>query len=154
MNTENFGRMHRDVRFSKDKTPYNAHLHISFLPEGHQAAWFFGLDSKKLTLGAGLFAFGKAELKTYRTRVAGEDGRVLTQTLKTLTDEGFRIPEPELKRIPPGFDKDHPAGDLLRRKGLAGWYDFPDTKPPTSQGVVTQCASVFRNLKPLMDWLE
>ena len=39
-------RVYRDVRFSKDKTPYNAHLHMSFIPETGQNTppmWFFGL---------------------------------------------------------------------------------------------------------------
>jgi sugar phosphate isomerase/epimerase len=49
-------RIHRDVRFSKDKTPYNAHLHISFSPDGGckegGPAWMFGLDPDGLTLAA------------------------------------------------------------------------------------------------------
>ncbi len=50
-------RVHRDVRFSKDKTPYNAHLHISFSPDGGckegGPAWMFGLDPDGLTLARG-----------------------------------------------------------------------------------------------------
>ena len=52
-------RIHRDVRFAKDKTPYNAHLHISLSPDGGcregGPAWMFGLDPDGLTLGAGIF---------------------------------------------------------------------------------------------------
>lgn len=147
-------RVHRDVRFSKDKTPYNAHLHISFLPAGHQAAWFFGLDRTKLTVGAGLFAFDKTELETYRNRVAAEDRTQLAEILETLLQKGFRVPEPELKRVPAGFDKDHARSDLLRRKGLAAWYDFPDPNPATTPGLVNSCRKVFGELRSMMDWLE
>lgn len=41
-------RIHRDIRFSKDKTPYNTHLHIGFIPQTNKPsppAWFFGLDT-------------------------------------------------------------------------------------------------------------
>ena len=50
-------RIHRDVRFAKDKTPYSAHLHISLSPEGGcregGPVWMFGLDPDGLNLGAG-----------------------------------------------------------------------------------------------------
>lgn len=49
-------RVHRDVRFTKDKSPYNAHLHISLSPDGScregGPVWMFGLDPDGLALGA------------------------------------------------------------------------------------------------------
>jgi len=59
-------RIYRDVRFSKDKTPYNTHIHMSFFSTdgntgecGAQPAFHFGLEPKKLTLGIGNFGFPK-----------------------------------------------------------------------------------------------
>ncbi len=149
-------RIHRDVRFSKDKTPYNVHLHISFLPvqpEGTPPAWHFGLGLEKLSLGAGTFAFDKPVLEAYRSRVGGAEGVRLGDLLSTLRRDGVRIGEPELKRVPAGFESDHPSGDLLRRKGLSAWIDIDDPSVATETGIVTSCAESFRRLKPVFDWL-
>ena len=80
-------RINRDLRFSKDKTPYNNHLHISFIPEGHGSAppcWFFGLAPDYLSIGTGLFAFDKQSLETYRSRVDGKPGEALSSILARL----------------------------------------------------------------------
>jgi uncharacterized protein (TIGR02453 family) len=61
-------RLHRDVRFSKDKSPYNAHLHIGFAAGDRQSGsgFYFGLEPDRLHLGAGAFEFGGRVLDSYR----------------------------------------------------------------------------------------
>lgn len=150
-------RVHRDVRFSKDKTPYNTHLHISFFPalkQGATPAWFFGLDPERLALGAGIFGFDKRMLETYRQRVAGSGGKDLAQLLGRLERDGVRVSEPELKRIPPGYDKGHEYGENLRRKSLSVWLDQEDPNVATQAGIAKSCAASFARLKPVMDWLQ
>lgn len=149
-------RIHRDLRFSKDKTPYNAHLHISFIPESKMAAppcWFFGLAPERLTVGAGVFAFDKPALEAYRQRVDGKDGVALAALLDLLKQDGVRIGDIELKRVPTGYPQDHPRTDLLRRKGLSVWRDFKDTQPAVGANAVQNCVSAFSELKPVCDWL-
>ena len=99
-------RIHRDLRFSKDKTPYNAHLHISFTPETDQASppcWFFGLEPKRIVLGTGTFGFDKQALEAYRERIDGLDGRKLAKLFEKLAGQGARTGEPDLKRVPSGY---------------------------------------------------
>lgn len=149
-------RIHRDLRFSKDKTPYNAHLHISFIPESKMAAppcWFFGLAPDRLTVGAGIFAFDKPALEAYRQRVDGKDGAALAALLETLEQDGVRTGDIELKRVPAGYAQDHARADLLRRKGLSVWKDFKDTRPAIGANAVENCLSAFTQLKPICDWL-
>ncbi len=149
-------RIHRDIRFSKDKTPYNSHLHISFVPRSGPEApphWFFGLQADSLALGTGQFAFAKGALDTYRERVAGGDGEKLAKILAGLERKGVRLSEPDLKRVPAPFEKDHANGELLRRKGLAAWIDFPDPAAATAPDLVNTCMTSFRSIKPLHDWL-
>jgi len=116
--------VHRDVRFSKDKSPYKRHLHILFRTVdvpidglGHPA-WFFGLGTERLAVGCGIFTFEKQALSDYRERVAGEDGASLAKTVSKLAAHGFRLRDPALKKVPSGYAKDHPRADLLLRKGL------------------------------------
>ena len=97
-------RIHRDVRFAKDKTPYSAHLHISLSPEGGcregGPVWMFGLDPDGLNLGAGIFAFSPPRLARWREWCAGGEGEAIGETLARLIAAGARLSEPELKRVP------------------------------------------------------
>ena len=145
------------MRFSKDKTPCNAHLHIAFSPVGKSragAAFMFGLDTKKMSVGTGVFAFDKKYLDVFRKTIAGPEGKAVQAMLDKLSRTGASISEPDLKRVPPGFDPDYPRADLLRHKGLAAWFTYDDTGLATRPGIAAQVAKDFKKLKPLMDWLE
>ena len=66
-------RIHRDVRFSKDKRPYNTHLHIAFPAReggGVACGYFFALEPERVLLGAGGFYFAGPVLDAYRAAVA------------------------------------------------------------------------------------
>jgi len=149
-------RIYRDVRFSKDKTPYNIHLRISFVPQDGpktSPGWFFSLEKDHLVLGAGVFGYEKAELENFRERVAGDDGVLLAKILSKLESGGARISDPALKRVPSGFDANHPRADLLRHKGLAVWIDKPDADLALGEKAAANCLKELRRVKPLVDWL-
>lgn len=149
-------RIHRDLRFSKDKTPYNAHLHISFMPQQKESApaWFFGLSPEQLTIGTGMFAFEKQQLDVFRRRINGSDGAALAKTLAMLTKKGARLSDPDLKKVPSGFDKDHPRETLLRHKGLAVWLDHSDVSKVLGAKTVPTSMKGFKQLKPVFEWLN
>ena len=149
-------RIHRDVRFSKDKTPYNTHVHIAFTPQlplQSPPMWFFGLDIDKLALGCGVFGFEKPELDRFRHRVMGEEGVEIEKTLKALEKKGMRLTEPHLKRVPNDCPKDHPRADLLRYKGMAVWRDFEDATWVTEPKMVATCVREFKRMQPMFDLL-
>jgi uncharacterized protein (TIGR02453 family) len=124
-------RLHRDVRFSKDKTPYNTHLHILWQRPGDalQPAWFFGADPGEVALGMGVIGLEKESLADYR-RMIDRDGDALSDELDQvrrsigadLADWGA----PALKRVPKPFSSDHPHSDLLRRKAFVLRAPLPD----------------------------
>lgn len=148
-------RIHRDLRFSKDKTPYNTHLHISFHPEAasNPAGWFFGLEPDRLVLGAGVFAFGKSDLDVFRKRIDDDDGKKLVTLLGKLGKQGVELHEPELKRVPSPYPADHSRADLLRHKGLTVWQNLMDTKAASRSDIIQKCRSSFATFKPMFDWL-
>jgi uncharacterized protein (TIGR02453 family) len=148
-------RQHRDVRFSKDKTPYNTHLHVGFFGAGGNATpgYFFGLYSDNIVVGGGCMGFEKQALVTYRERVAGADGADLAKLLTGFQKKGWRLDEPELKRVPSGFDKDHERGALLRHKSLTLWRDFDDVSAKQWQTPAKTTLKFHKELKPLMGWL-
>ena len=120
-------RPHRDVRFSKDKTPYHTHLHMMW-SAGDGPAWLFGISPGYIRLGVGMMAFDKGTLTAWRAHVDAE-GPALAADLAALTDRGYTLDPPELKRVPAPYDKGHPQGDLLRRKSLTVWRDLPADAP-------------------------
>ncbi len=139
-------RINRDVRFSKDKTPYNTHVHLLW-SAGEGPGFFFGLSHDYLTAGCGVMGLQKARLDAYRNAVDA-DGDALHATVNSLTDSGFRLEPPELKRVPAPFDKNHPHGELLKRKSLALWRDFQSE-------TITQedLTETFGELLPLRSFL-
>ena len=149
-------RINRDIRFSKDKTPYNSHLHISFTPEGRSEAspsWFFGLGVERLSLGGGTFGFDKELLETYRNRVAGKEGQRLNDIAEALQQTGIRFSDPDLKRVPKPFEQDHPRADWLKYKGLSCWVDEAQPDFLWKSGCPAQVTDKFIKVRPLFDWL-
>jgi len=154
--TSKIFRVNRDTRFSKDKTPYNTHVHMAFSPETDgpvKPMWFFGLDTQKLVLGAGVFEFPKDHLEKWRERVAGKEGEELSKILAKLQKTGARIGEPALKRVPKPYEADHPREELLRHKGFAVWLDAPDKDFALGDKVAANCAKEFKKLLPVVKWL-
>lgn len=151
-------RIHRDVRFSKDKRPYNAHLHISFSPEGGckegGPAWMFGLDPGGLTLGAGIFAFSAPRLDNWRALVAAPEGASVAELIDGLHAEKVRVGKPELKRVPAPYPADHPRADLLRRKGLTAWIDGLASETAFATAGPSNCALALIRLRELFQVLR
>lgn len=147
-------RIHRDIRFSKDKTPYNSHLHILFRCEGSKAGLFFGLQTDRLVLGAGMMGFDKAQLNAYRYAVAGPAGETLEAEIENLLKQGGRMNAPDLARVPKPFEKDHERAELLRRKALTIWRDIDDPHAVESTDILDTCARQFAAYGAFCSWLN
>ena len=123
-------RIHRDVRFSRDKTPYNTHLHLMWSAPGDPApAWFFGASPDYTVTGMGLMGLQGAALTRYRAMI-DRDGDDLVAAIQTAADSAGATlsdwgPDP-LKRVPKPYDPDHPHANLLKRKALAINAPLPD----------------------------
>lgn len=154
VHTAKIFRINRDIRFSKDKTPYNSHLHIMFRREGGRGRLFFGLQTDGLVLGGGVMRFDKGQLTAYRDAVAGPYGEKLDKILNGLMDAGGRLNDPPLKRVPKPFEPDHPRGALLRRKGCAIWQDMPDPAMVHDPDFANLCAEQFSKFAELSKWFD
>lgn len=142
-------RINRDLRFSKDKTPYNPHIHMSFADPATKAAWMVGLGTDRLVLGFGAFKFDFARLEHWRERVSGPGGERL---LAILREVRARLDPPDLKRVPPPYPVDHPAADLLRRKGLAVWLDDVPVKAALDESATVRLLEELAALNPVRGW--
>lgn len=149
-------RIHRDVRFSKDKSPYNTHLHLGFQAQRspgeprRRGGFYFGLDADTVTVGVGAFDLGPADLERYRQAVADEvEGGELAALLARL---GAHQHDRELKRVPAPYPADHPRGELLRHKGLNVWRDI-DPALVASPALADAVMAHFEALDAVNLWL-
>ena len=154
-------RIFRDVRFSKDKTPYKTHIG-GFIPTklgGRTVELPFALY---LHVGlphsfgaAGHYMMSAPALERFRKTVADEKGgKELEKLLAKLTKKGFTIDSYEsLKRVPKGFDPQHPRAELLKRKGLT--VSFPEMPKGVlaSRKLVPWLLSGVKQTAPLVEWL-
>jgi len=155
-------RIYRDVRFSKDKTPYNAHIRMSFVRQGAnkktcgEAPMFsISIEPDRLLLGLGYFEFSKNLLLPYQNAVANDTtGKALEKIMVKMNKMGFEFEGDEYKRVPSGFDKEHPRSDLLRRKGLSLWSERSIPKELYSSKAIDFCIKKYREMFPLYKWLQ
>lgn len=147
-------RINRDVRFSKDKTPYNAHVRLSVIDgDNPAAAWMVSIEPTRLIIGYGQFAFEPKTLASYRARIDA-DGDQLAKIVAEGVSDGQRIDEPELKRIPSPFAKDHPHGALLRRKGLAMWIDDLPLESVFGEDAPARLGDQMMRFERLRKWMN
>ena len=152
-------RIYRDVRFSKDKTPYKTHVHMLFRASdakaGAQPAYFFGLEFSEIIIGAGCFEFGKEVLPLYQNAVYQPSRGAELQTLiEALQAEGMHLRGEQYKRIPSGFAADYQYSDLLRRKGLSVWRRQAHPPELSSAALVDFCLQRYQPMLPLYNWLS
>lgn len=145
-------RLHRDLRFSRDKTPYNAHVHMAFSVAGAAGAWLVGLEPGSLVLGYGVMGFDAPMLDRWRAGVAGSEGAALAGVLAGMG--AFRLDPPELRRVPAPWPADHPRESLLRRKSLVLWDDSLAVESAFGDGAPGRIASSLRAFEPIRHWLS
>lgn len=146
-------RANRDVRFSKDKTPYSQHLHMMWSPQGNgtQPIYFFGIAGEYVTAGAGIMGFDKAQQSDWRKWVSEREGDALQERIDTAIAAGATMRKPDLKRVPSPFEKDHPRADLLQRKSMTLWKDI---EKDANADLTTAIMDAFKLFDPVMDDLR
>ncbi len=152
-------RIQRDIRFSKDKTPYRDHIDLWFW-YGDRKDWsapgfFLRLEAKKLTLGAGVHRFDAVQVQRFRAAVLGtRRGEALSHLLGDLVDDGpYELGGATRRSIPRGFPGDHPRADLLLHDGMVATLEGRPPREVESGAFVAWCAAHFRRLAPLCEWL-
>lgn len=131
-------RPHRDTRFSKDKSPYNTHLHLMWQIAGdgvQSPVFFFGIGQDYVTAGAGIMGLDKAMLVNWRSFIDLDTARV-TGIIDDVTTQGYTLRPPDLKRVPPAYDKDHQAERLLRMKSVVASAELSPATTDVSQALL------------------
>ena len=152
-------RIHRDLRFSKNKAPYKTNMGLYFW-EGpgkkmEGSGYYFHLEPRGFGAGAGMYMFSKAHLKKYRNVVSvPEKGKELDSIVKKITKNGaYELGGKKYKKTPRGYDPNSKYADYLLHEGLYTWYDGKDFGELTKKTAVDVIFKKFKEMSALHDWL-
>jgi len=146
-------RANRDIRFSKDKSPYKTNI-AATIGMGEKGG-YISLDARSFTVATGRYMLSPEELTKFRKKVASESaGALLAAIVKKLERSGYDIGGEELKRVPAGFPQDHPREALLRRKALYAWKNFGLQPWLGTAAARKQVVKVWSDAEPLNEWFR
>ena len=124
-------RIFRDVRFSKDKTPYKTHAGVHFRHENakdaHAPGFYLHLEPGQVFVGAGIWHPETAVARQIRAAILEHPDK-WKKAVKSaaFTKHGFTLDGESLKRPPAGGDADHPLIEDLKRKDFIAVADLTE----------------------------
>lgn len=160
-------RIHRDVRFSRNKAPYKTNAGAWFyhrdagrtvgrVGEGGGAGFYFHIDPTRCFMAGGLWMPGRPELLRVREAIAARP----TGLARLTSAPGFRrrfdglsAEEVSLRRVPRGYSPDHPAAEWLKLQSFTAAAPI-EPSVVTSARLVDRLGRDFELLVPLVRWLN
>jgi uncharacterized protein (TIGR02453 family) len=146
-------RPFRDVRFSKDKSPYKTHQG-GFVEIAPGVGYHLQVDAGGLLVSGGFHARDAAQIRQYRAAVTDRgSGERLAAVVASLAGAGFTIEGEQVASLPRGVSADHPRVDLVRRKWLTACRRYPPSPRLAGESAAAQVRSDWTRLRPLVDWI-
>jgi len=151
-------RLHRDVRFSKDKAPYKTNLGILFW-EGERKkmdcpGFYFHAEPDYIFFGSGQYMFSDFLLKRYREIIYNPDkAKELHSIVKKLKKKGYSLGGRTYKRVPRGFDPEYPYSEYLLHNGIYLFEEIRDLKKILKEDMVKFSLKKFKETLPFHKWL-
>ncbi len=151
-------RIHRDVRFAKDKTPYKTNIAAGWqrqnLNKNESASFYMHLSAKELFVGAGIYMPPPEPMKLMRNHIAAHH----QELREILADNQLRkwmggLQGESMTRMPLGFLGAHPAEDLLRRKMYIVWVELP-TDLVFTPDFLADLSARFEAATPFLEYLN
>ena len=152
-------RIYRDIRFSKDKTPYKTHAAAHFVLRGKSkgtegSGYYVHIEPGEIYVGGGIYMPASDQLKKIRRAISERR----KDFMSIITNNHFaklfgKIEGDKLKRIPQGYEEDHPMSEWLKLKQFfvgVEWKETKSFKPIFAKEV----AHVFETASPLVRFLN
>ena len=154
-------RINRDVRFSKDKSPYKTNFGASINKGGRKAmnsaGYYFHLEPGQLFIGGGIYQPMPPELNKLRQEVDycfDEFKKIIgARKFKSVYKDLDKSKEFSLTRVPKGYETDNPAADYLKLKSYIAFTTLTD-KEATSKDLLKKTTKAFEALQPLVIFLN
>jgi uncharacterized protein (TIGR02453 family) len=151
-------RINRDIRFSKDKTPYKEHLSLHFW-EGEskkkaQSRFFFRMSPKNIYVGVGAHDFDKERLTNYRKSLTNsKSAERLSNAIKKIEKNGFEVYGEHYKKLPKGYSVKKPYEKLMLYNAMWTFYEGKHATDLHSKTLVKNCIKQWKKFTPLHRWL-
>ncbi len=153
-------RINRDVRFSKDKSPYKSNFGASINSGGKKsltAGYYFHLEPGECFVGGGIYMPMPEELKKLRQEIDynfSDFKKIIgSKKFKSVYGDLDRSAEYTLSRVPKGYEADNPAAEYLKLKSYVAMVKFSDADL-TSKELVKKTVAAFETLQPLLIFLN
>ena len=153
-------RINRDIRFSKDKSPYKINMGASMSRGGKKstyAGYYFHLEPGKSFIGGGLWMPEPDKMKKVRQEIdyCFDEFKQITGSRKfkatygeLYTGEGIK-----LSKVPQGFEKDNPAAEWLKLKSWLAMKNITDADL-ASKDLLKKTTEAFDTLQPMIKFLN
>lgn len=149
-------RIYRDIRFSKDKTPFKTFWGGSYTraTAARRGGYYFHLEQGNSFFAGGFWGPNAADLKRIRSEF-DHDAESFRKILnsKSFTSNFGTLQGEQLKTAPKGFDINHEAIDLLRYKQFLIIKRFTDEEV-LSPHFLEQALDTFKNMRPFFDYMS
>lgn len=151
-------RINRDVRFSKDKSPYKTNFGALMAPGGKKSArqgYYFQLMPRgKSGAAGGLYMPTPEQLQRFR-RAIDRDAAPFKKIIKAKAFRTYfgELEGTKLATAPKGYPKDHPEIELLKLKDVTVWRAFSDREVGSSD-ILAESARTFKAMKPFLQYLD
>ena len=154
-------RINRDVRFSKDKSPYKSNFGASINKGGRKgentAGYYFQVQPERNFAGGGIWMPEPNELKKVRQEIDynfTDFKKIIgSKKFKSVYGDLDRSAEFLLIRVPKGYEPDNPAADYLKLKSFVAISFFSDADL-TSKDLVKKTVAAFEALQPLIEFIN
>jgi uncharacterized protein (TIGR02453 family) len=147
-------RPNRDIRFSKDKTPYKTNIGAAAETDAG-ASVYIGFSADGLYAGTGYYHFAKDQLQRYRAAVANDGtGAALETRVAAVRKKGFEVHGESLKVAPRGYPRDHARVVLLRHSGLYAGMAFPIEPWLHTKSALAKARAALKTAAPIAEWAD
>jgi uncharacterized protein (TIGR02453 family) len=149
-------RIFKDVRFSKEKTPYNQHWSGSFKRATKilRGGYYFRIEPGNSGLACGFWGPEADDIKRIRKDIdSNYDAWRSLLADKTIMETFGKLEGEQLATAPRGYAKDHPAVDLLRYKQYILRHHFTDAEV-TSPDFLQKANEVYKKMRPFLDYMS
>jgi uncharacterized protein (TIGR02453 family) len=152
-------KINRDVRFSKDKSPYKTYMGI-WLWDGDRkrmecSGFYMHVENNVLLIGIGIKMFPKPLLDRYRLAVVDKKlGATLKKVINEVSEKGYLVDGKHYKKVPRGYDAEHPNAQYLLYNGLTARVEEKVPDAFYSDAIIDHAYGHYQNMLPLHQWLK
>jgi uncharacterized protein (TIGR02453 family) len=151
-------RLNRDLRFSKDKSPYKTHMSAYIAPGGRKSRslgyYVHVSPGDQSMIAGGMHEPEPQQLASWRQTIDRDPGpfnRIIHE--RTFRRYFGEVSGEKLKTAPKGYPRDHPQLELLRLKQVTAMRPIPD-KDLLGRSLLQETLRTFRAMKPFLRYLE